>query len=261
MRNILAIVERELRAYFNSPIAYVILTIFVLLSGIFFRSILAQVLELGLRSQFQAQQLGPRPMDMPGMISRGFLSTMSVILLFIMPILTMGLFSEEKKRGTIELLLTAPLTDLQVVLGKFFAAGAFFIILLLSTWVPMAVLYLYSTPGPASGPILTAYLGLLLYGLAIVAIGLFISTLTENQIIAAVLSFGTIMILWLVDVVANNSDSPTSKSVLTYLSILSHLDDFMKGVLSTSNIIFYVSLMLVGLFLTYRSLDSLRWRG
>ena len=198
-------------------------------------------------------------MDMPGMISRGFLSTLSVILLFIMPMLTMGLFSEEKKRGTIELLLTAPLTDAQVVLGKFLAAGSFFIILLLSTWIPMGALYLYGSP--ASGPILTAYLGLLLYGLAIVAVGLFISTLTENQIIAAVLSFGMIMVLWLVDAMANYAESPTSKGVLSYLSILSHLDDFMKGVLSTSNIIFYVSLMLVGLFLTYRSIDSLRWRG
>src|SRR6266850_5679259 len=231
MRNILAIVERELRAYFSSPIAYVVLTIFVFLSGIFFRSILSQVMQMALISQMQAQQLGPRPMDMPGMISRGFLSTMSVILLFIMPMLTMALFSEEKKRGTIELLLTAPLTDLQVVLGKFFAAAAFYLILLVSTWIPMAVLYLYGSP--ASGPILTAYLGLLLYGLAILAIGLFISTLTENQIIAAVISFGTIMMLWLVDVLASNAESG-SKEVLTYLSILSHLDDFMKGVLSTS---------------------------
>src|SRR5205809_569605 len=157
MRNILAIVQRELRAYFSSPIAYVVLTIFVFLSGIFFRSILAQVMQMALISQMQAAQTGPRAMDMPGMISRGFLSTMSVILLFFMPMLTMGLFSEEKKRGTIELLLTAPLTDLQVVLGKFFAAGTFFIILLISTVIPNAVLYLYGTP--ASGPILTAYLG------------------------------------------------------------------------------------------------------
>ncbi len=259
MRNILAIVERELRAYFSSPIAYVVLTIFVFLSGIFFRSILAQVMQMALVSQMQAQQLGPRPMDMPGIISRGFLSTMSVILLFIMPMLTMGLFSEEKKRGTIELLLTAPITDLQVVLGKFLAAGVFYAILLLSTWIPTGVLYLYGSP--ASGPILTAYLGLLLYGLTIVAVGLFISTLTENQIIAAVLSFGAIMVLWLVDVVASNAESPTSKAVLSYLSILSHLDDFMKGVLSTSNVIFYLSLMLVALFLTYRSIDSLRWRA
>jgi len=259
VRNILAIVEREMRAYFNSPIAYVVLTIFVFLSGIFFRSILAQVMQMALISQMQAQQLGPRSMDMPGMISRGFLSTMSVILLFIMPMLTMALFSEEKKRGTIELLLTAPLTDLQVVLGKFFAAGTFYLILLVSTWIPMAVLYLYGSP--ASGPILTAYLGLLLYGLAILAIGLFISTLTENQIIAAVLSFGTIMVLWLVDVVGQNAESSWSKGLLSYLSILSHLDDFLKGVLSTSHIIFYVSLMLGALFLTYRSIDSLRWRG
>jgi len=259
MRNILAIVERELRAYFNSPIAYVVLTIFVFLSGIFFRSILSQVMQMALISQMQAQQLGPRPMDMPGMISLGFLSTMSVILLFIMPMLTMALFSEEKKRGTIELLLTAPLTDLQVVLGKFFAAAAFYLILLVSTWIPMAVLYLYGSP--ASGPILTAYLGLLLYGLAILAIGLFISTLTENQIIAAVLSFGTIMVLWLVDVVAQNAESSWNKSILSYLSILSHLDDFMKGILATSHIIFYLSLMLGALFLTYRSIDSLRWRG
>src|SRR5881396_1881059 len=246
MRNILAIVQRELGAYFISPVAYVVLTIFVFLSGLFFRSILAQVLQMGLMSQLQAQQLGPRAMDMPGMITRGFLSTM-------------GLFSEEKKRGTIELLLTAPLTDLQVVLGKFFAGVTFFLILLLTTWIPTGFLYLYSSP--ASGPILTAYLGLLLYGLALIAIGLFISTLTENQIIAAVLSFGTIMVLWLVDVLANNADSTTGKAVLTYLSIISHLDDFMKGVLSTSHIIFYMSLMLVALFLTYRSIDSLRWRG
>ncbi len=259
MRNILAIIERELRAYFISPVAYVVLTIFVFLSGLFFRSILAQVLQMGLMSQLQAQQLGPRAMDMPGMITRGFLSTMSVILLFVMPMLTMGLFSEEKKRGTIELLLTSPLTDLEVVLGKFFAGVTFFLILLLTTWIPTGFLYLYSSP--ASGPILTAYLGLLLYGLALIAIGLFISTLTENQLIAAVVSFGTIMVLWLVDVLANNADSTTGKAVLTYLSILSHLDDFMKGVLSTSHIIFYMSLMLVALFLTYRSIDSLRWRG
>jgi ABC-2 type transport system permease protein len=258
MRNVLAIIERELRAYFTSPIAYVVLTIFVFLSGIFFRTILSQVMQMGLISQMQAQQLGPRPMDMPGMISRGFLSTMSVIMLFMIPMITMGLFSEEKKRGTIELLLTAPLTDLQVILGKFFAAGSFFVILLLTTWIPMSALYIYGSP--ASGPILTAYLGLLLYGLSIIAIGLFISSLTENQIIAAVISFGAIMLLWLVDVMAGSAES-TTKEVLTYLSILSHLDDFTKGVLATSHIIFYLSLTLVALFLTYRSVDSLRWRG
>src|SRR5207245_11300838 len=112
MRNILAIIEREMRAYFSSPIAYVVLTIFVFLSGIFFRTILSQVMQMGLISQMQAQQLGPRPMDMPGMISRGFLSTMSVIMLCMIPMITMGLFSAEKRRGTSERLMRAPFTDL-----------------------------------------------------------------------------------------------------------------------------------------------------
>src|SRR5262244_3479769 len=158
MRNIVAIIEREMRAYFISPIAYVVLTIFVFLSGLFFRTILSQVMQMGFISSMRSAQGGPpAPMDMPGMISRGFLSTMSVILLFMIPMITMGLFSEEKKRGTIELLLTSPITDLQVVLGKFLAAGTFFLIMLGLTWVPMSILYLYGSP--ASGPILTAYLG------------------------------------------------------------------------------------------------------
>jgi ABC-2 type transport system permease protein len=260
MRNVLAIIERELQAYFISPIAYVVLTIFVFLSGLFFQTILSQVMQYAMAQAMQGAQMGggATPIDMPGIISQNFLQTMSVILLFILPMITMGLFSEEKKRGTIELLLTSPITDVQVVIGKFLAAVSFYLIMLASTWIPMGVLYVYGSP--ASGPILSRYLGLVLYGLALLAVGLFISTLTENQIISAVLSFGTIMVLWLVDVVAQRSEA-TTKSVMTYLSILSHLDDFMKGVLATSNVIFYLSLMLLGLFLTYRSIESLRWRG
>ncbi len=171
MRNIMAIVERELRTYFISPVAYVVLTIFVFLSGLFFRAILSNVMQMAMAQAMQGAQMGqgPQPIDMPGIISRSFLQTMSVILLFMIPMITMGLFSEEKKRGTMELLLTSPITDLEVVLGKFFAAVSFFGILLVSTWIPMSVLYIYGSP--ASGPILTAYLGLLLYGLALLAVG------------------------------------------------------------------------------------------
>jgi ABC-2 type transport system permease protein len=257
MRNIFALVERELRAYFSSPIAYVVLTFFLFLSGIVFQFILFRVLEMGSQAGQFGQQ--PAPLDMPKMVSQGFLGTMSDILLFMVPMITMALFSEEKRRGTMELLLTAPLTDAQVVLGKFFGALSFYIILLLTTALPMSVLYLYGDP--ASGPIFTAYLGLLLYGLAIIAIGMFISTLTENQIIAAVLTFGTIMMLWLLNVIATRAEGQITKAVLTYLSVLSHLDDFFKGVLVSSDVIFYLSLTFVALFLTYRSVDSLRWRG
>ena len=260
MRNILAIIERELRAYFISPVAYVVLTIFAFLSGLFFQTILSQIMQYAMMQAMQGAQFGrgPTPIDVPGIVSRQFLQTMSVILLFMIPMITMALFSEEKKRGTIELLLTSPITDLQVVLGKFFAAVSFFVILLFTTFIPTIVLYIYGKP--ATGPILSAYLGLFLYGLALLAVGVFISTLTENQIVSAVISFGTIMVLWLVDVVAQRAEAPT-KDVLTYMSVLSHLDDFMKGVLSTSHIIFYLSMMAFALFLTYRSIDSLRWRG
>jgi ABC-2 type transport system permease protein len=260
MRNIFVIAEREFKAYFTSPIAYVVLTIFVFLSGVFFNFFLGIMMQEATQRAMRSAQQGqlPDPLDMPGWIAQNFFNWISFIMLFILPMITMALFSEEKKRGTIELLLTAPITDLQVVLGKFFAAAGFYVVLLLTTLVEMAVLYTYSTP--ASGPILTAYLGILLYGLAVLAIGMFISTLTENQIVSAVLSFAVILLFWLIDVFSRSAGESV-KAVLTYLSILDHLNEFLMGVLSTSHIIFYLSLISIGVFLTYRSLDSLRWRG
>lgn len=260
MRNISAIVERELRAYFISPVAYVVLTIFAVLSGVFFQTILSQIVEMATVNTLQSQQFGgdPQPLDVPGMISQSFFGTISVVLLFMLPMITMALFSEEKKRGTIELLLTAPLTDLQVVVGKYLAAVSFYLIMLATTWIPIAILFLYGDP--AWGPILSGYLGLLLYGVSLLALGLFISTLTENQIVAGVLSFGAILLLWMVDVVAQGATAGP-RAVLGYVSILGHLDDFIRGVLTSSNVIFYVSLLTLGLFLTFRSVDSMRWRG
>ena len=175
----------------------------------------------------------------------------------MMPILTMRTMSEEYKQGTFELLLSYPVSEAQVVIGKFLAAVSFYSIMLATTWVPISVLFIYGDP--AWGPILIGYLGLLLYGVALLAVGLFVSTLTENQIVAAVLSFGVILMLWMVDVVAQSATS-TTRAVLTYLSILGHLDDFIKGVLASSHVIFYLSLMSLGLFLTYRSIDSMRSR-
>ncbi len=260
MKNIFVIAQRDFKAYFTSPIAYVVLTIFILLSGFFFSLILGNMAQSASLRAMQSAQTGqpPAPIDMPGEVSRAFLGVVSSILLFLFPMITMALFSEEKKRGTIELLLTAPITDLQIVLGKFLAASAFYVVMLLATLLDMGVLYIYSSP--ASGPIATAYLGLLLYGLAVVAIGMFISTLTENQIVAAVLSFATLLMFWVIDALSQSAGENV-KAVLSYLSIESHLNDFMTGVLATSHLIFYLSLILIGLFLTYRSLDSLRWRS
>jgi ABC-2 type transport system permease protein len=260
MKNIFAIAERDLKSYFTSPIAYVVLTIFIFLSGYFFYEFMGSMAQSASMRALQSAQTGqpPEPIDMPGEIMRNFFSVMVSIMLFIMPLITMALFSEEKKRGTIELLLTAPITDVQVVLGKFLAAALFYALLLASTLIEVAILFIYSQP--AIGPILTGYLGMLLYGLSFLAIGMFISTLTENQIIASVLTFAFVLMLFLIEGTARTA-GPTLSAVLTYLSVFEHLSDFLGGVISTSHIIFYLSLTLVGLFLTYRSLDSLRWRG
>lgn len=260
MRNILAIVDRELRAYFVSPVAYVVLTIFVLLSGVFFQMIITQMIRMAQVIALQSQRFGgpPQPIDMPGQISQQYFGTLSVILLFMLPMITMALFSEEKKRGTIELLLTVPVTDLQVVLGKFLSAVAFYGIMLTTTLVPVSILFLYGDP--AWGPLLNSYLGLFLYGVGLLALGLFISTLSDNQIVSGVMSFGLILLLWMVDVLGQ-STSTLTRAVMTHLSILTHLGDFMNGVLATSNVVFYLSMTFLGLFLTFRSIDSMRWRG
>jgi ABC-2 type transport system permease protein len=260
MKSIFVIAERELKTYFTSPIAYVVLTIFIFLTGFaFYIFVGAMVESVGSRAM-QSAQTGrpPDPIDMPGWVVQNMFSFLSFVLLILLPMITMALFSEEKKRGTMELLLTAPVTDLQVVLGKFFAASAFYLVLLATTVVELAILFYFSDP--ATGPFLSAYLGLALFGLAIIAIGMFISTLTESQIVAVILTFGILMLLWLIDALARSASAGV-RDVLTYLSILDHLQDFLVGVISTSHIIFYLSFMLVGIFLTYRSLDSLRWRA
>jgi ABC-2 type transport system permease protein len=256
MNNILAIWQREIKAYFVSPIAYVVLTLWLLLSGVLFYSILTDVVE---NTRMQGQ-FGPgaQPIDVPGIISRGFLGTMSVILLFMIPMLTMGLFAEEKKRGTIELLLTTPVGNVQALLGKYLASITFLIIMFATTSLTLSPLFIYGDP--EAKPILGIYLGLFLYGAALLAVGLFISTLTENQIISASLTFAVSLILWFIEAASRGAEG-IWKEVLSYLSVIGHLDDFIKGVVDTTHVIYYLSFTLIGLFLAYRSLESLRWRS
>jgi ABC-2 type transport system permease protein len=255
MQNILAIWQRELRAYFVSPIAYVVLTVFLFLCGIFFYSMLNYAVQA---SMMQGQMGASQPMDVPGMVSRSFFGTTSVVLLFMIPMLTMGLFAEEKRRGTIELLLTTPVGNFQAMMGKYLASLTFLVIMLAGSGLTISSLFIYGDP--EWKPILSGYLGLLLYGAALLSVGLFISTLTENQIVAVVLTFGVILVLWLVDAFSGSAIGVT-RDVLSYLSVIGHLDDFIKGVIDTSHIIFYVTFAFVGLFLTYRSLESMRWKS
>jgi ABC-2 type transport system permease protein len=254
MQNIFALWQRELKAYFVSPIAYVVLTVFTFLSGFFFYAILANVVQ---NTMMQAGQ-GAQPVDVPGIVTRSVFGTMAVIFLFMIPMLTMGLFAEEKRRGTIELLLTTPVTNFQAMMGKYLASLTFLLIMLVLSGITISALFIYGRPDWK--PILGGYLGLFMYGAAILAMGLFISTLTENQIVSAAITFGVFLVLWLIEAFSSGAQGVT-KDVLTYLSVIGHLDDFIKGVIDTSHVIFYLTLAFVGLFLTYRSLESMRWRS
>lgn len=256
MQNILAIWQRELKGYFVSPIAYVVLTVYLFLSGFFFYSILTAVVQSTMmQSQFGQ---GAQPVDVPGIVSRSFFGTMSVVLLFMIPMLTMGLFAEEKKRGTIELLLTTPVGNFQAMMGKYLASLSFLVLMFLASGITISTLFVYGQP--ELKPVLGGYLGLFLYGAALLALGLFISTLTENQIVAVVITFGVILVLWLIESFSTGAQG-VARDVLSYLSVIGHLDDFIKGVIDTSNVIFYLTFAFVGLFLTYRSLESMRWRS
>ena len=256
MQNILAIWQREMKSYFVSPVAYVVLTIFLALAGLFFFGNLAEVVQFTM-SQAQMGQIG-QPIDVPAYVVRSLFNTLTVILLFLIPMLTMRLFAEERKQKTLELLLTAPINNVQTMLGKYLASLTFLAILLASASLTILPLFIYGQPDIK--PILSAYLGVFLYGAALLALGLFISTLTENQIIAVVITFGVSLTFWLVSIFGSYATG-SLREVINYLSIISHLNDFIKGVIDTSHVIYYVTFAFVWLFLAYRSLESMRWRG
>jgi ABC-2 type transport system permease protein len=256
MHNVLAIWQREMKGYFVSPIAYVVLTVFLFLSGMIFFGNLREVYQYTMSTAQLGQ--GTQPIDVPAYVTQSLFRTITVVLLFLLPMMTMGLFSEEKKRGTIELLLTTPIGNSHAILGKYLASLTFLLILFAASGISISSLFVYSQPDWK--PILTGYLGLFLYGAALLALGLFISTLTENQIIAVILTFGVSLVLWLISVFAASATGAV-RDVINYLSVISHLDDFIKGVIDTSHVIYYVTFAFVSIFLAYRSLESMRWKG
>ena len=255
MTNIFTIFRKELNSYFNSPIAYLVMALFGILSGYFFYVYVAFFVEGSMRSQMMGRNV---PMDVNDMVIRQLLSNLAVIGLFMIPMITMRLFAEEKRSGTIELLTTSPVRDIEVIVGKWLAALALYAAVLAISALSIASLFLYGRPDIS--PILTGYLGLLLQGGSLLAIGTFISTLTRNQIIAAFATFAVSLLLWVLDAVSAVETAAWAK-VLAYLSVLSHSESFSKGVIDTRDVIFYVSLTFFALFLTARSLESLRWRA
>src|SRR4029077_1491447 len=260
MRNLYAIYRKEMSHYFVSPIAYIVIGLFLFFTGLFFTNLVAIIIEQSFEMTMRSAQLGtPFQMDVPSAVLRNFFGVLSLLLLFILPMLTMGVYSEERKRGTMELLMTSPITDAQIVLGKFLASLSLFSLMILPTACYQVFLFLYSDPRPPWRLILVGYLGVLLLGAVLLAIGSFISSLTENQLIAAVLTFGTFLLLWVIDIGGRGAET-VSGQVLQYLSVIRHYDDFTRGVIDTSSLIFYASWIVFGIFLTMRAVDSMRWR-
>ena len=254
MNNILAIAHKELKAYFSTPIGYIVIGFFALLFGYFFYVMVVifnqQSLQLG--------GLEGGNVDMNQQLIRPLFLNASVILLFVLPLVTMRTYSEEKRSGTIELLLTSPVTDVQIILGKFLGAMTLYAAMLAITMIHMGLLM--SWGNPETKVIATGYLGLLLMGGCFISVGLLISSLTKNQIVSGMITFAVFLMLWVINWPASFA-GPTTQSILNYLSITDHFDDFTKGILDTKHLVYYFSVMAFGLFLTARSVDTERWKG
>ena len=255
IRNIWIICQKELRSYFVSPIAYLLLTMFALIFAFFFWNVLGYFVYLGVESQMRGEMF---PMNLNEEVIRPLVSNVSVIGLFFIPLITMRLFAEEKRNGTIELLVTSPIRDTEVILGKWLASLLLYAMFLVLTALNFVWLFKYGNPDWK--PLAVAYLGLLLQAGALLAIGTFISTLTRNQIVAGAATFGVCLLLWVLEWVSGY-ESATWAQVLAYLSVLTHFEPFAKGLLSLKDAVYYISAIILGLFLTARSMESLRWRS
>ncbi|MBI4263878.1 MAG: ABC transporter permease subunit [Acidobacteria bacterium] len=256
MNNVLAIAQRELKSYFVSPIAYIVIGFAAIMFGYFFISLLYYFDRVSLQAGVGFG--GPETVNVNEMLISPLFLNVSVILLFTLPMVTMRTYSEEKRSGTIELLLTAPLTDVQIVFGKFLGGLALYGAMLAVTLVHIGFLFAFGNP--EWPPVLAGYVGLLLMGGCFLSLGLFVSSLTRNQIVAGMVTFAVFLLFWVINWIASFT-GPTTQGVLNYLSIVEHLNDFARGVIDTKHLVYYVSFIAFSLFLTVRAVDSERWRG
>ena len=253
--NVAAIFQKEWRHYFGSPIAWVALAVWTFLFGAFF------ALGLG----FYIQQTARMGMEggkasLNDWLIRNIIHNMSIVAMFITPMITMRLFAEEKRQGTMELLATVPVTDLQIVMGKYLAAIALYALMIASGLLNFTVLWMYSTPSPEWKPVLTGALGLLLLGSCYISLGMFLSNLTKNQMIAGVLSFCAVLGLLVLGWADDPMGDPVKK-VIAYMAVTGHFQDLVKGVINLKDVVFYLSFTIFGLVLAHQSVASQRWRA
>lgn len=258
-RNIGLLYKKELKSYFNSYIAYAVIAIFMVITGFMFNNLVDYFSLLSFRAQgdpMLAKQYNL--LNVTETVVRPMFGQISMVMLLMMPMLTMKLLADEKKSGTMELILTYPIHDAEVVIGKYLAGLTVFAAMLFSTITyPLLLIHLGE---PEIAPIFTGYFGLFLMGAAFVSLGLFTSSLTENQIIAASLALGLLFLFYLMSMSVTYV-SPGIGRIVSYLSINEHFASMAKGVIDSEDIIYYVSFVIIFLFLTLRSIETHRWRG
>jgi ABC-2 type transport system permease protein len=238
MQNMIAVLRKELRTYFVSPVAYVVIAAYLVMSGVFFAIlVLAQ------------------PGSVEASLSIVF-SNVAVVLLLVAPALTMRLVAEEQRSGTIELLLTAPIQDWEIIVGKYLASVALFLIPVALTLIYPFVILHYGTPD--IGPMIGGYVGLVLFGAAFLAVGMLATSLTQNQVVAALVAVAILLGLWLIGAFASSTRAPVS-TVLNYLSIITHYNEFSRGLIDTRDVVYYLSVIVISLFLSVRVLETRRW--
>jgi ABC-2 type transport system permease protein len=254
MTNILAIARKEWRGYFASPIGYVVIGLYALVFGFFY----AVGLDYIVRMSMQGPGMGGGQVNVNQQMIRYVLMNLTVINLLVVPLITMRTYAEERRSGTIELLMTSPVTDLQIIVGKFLGAMMLYGAMLAITLVHMAILFVYASP--EWKPIVSGYLGLLLLGGCFVSLGLFFSSLTRNQIVAGMFTFAVLLLFWILDWVGSLAP-PSVEKVVSYLSLTGHLEDFVRGIIDSQHVIYYLSFITFSLFITAKAVDSERWRG
>ena len=255
MTNVWVICRKELRSYFASPIAYAVMALFALIFGLVFFSATREFVNFSFRSQLNG---GGPPMSVNEYIIRPMLGFAGTVSLFLIPLISMRLLAEEKRNGTIELLLTSPVQDLSIILGKWLGAMLLYLCVLGMSLPNIAFLFAWGKPDWK--PVLAAYLGLILQGGCLLAIGTLVSAMTSNQIIAGGTGFFVSLLLYMLSWFTEYDTSTTSK-VLNYVSIVPHMENFSKGIFDLKDSVFYVSFIFLALFLTMRQMESLRWRS
>ena len=258
--NILAIYRRELQSYFASPLAYGIATIFWLLAGFLLVIIVFGPQGILAQTAFADQAgLQTSPIDLPYEFTQLYLGLLGSLAMFILPALSMGLYTEERKQGTLELLATSPVTNWAVALGKLLGVVTFFFTMVLPLLVLEALIVGASDPPFDMQLLFLGHGGLILLAAGVLSLGMFISSLTESTVLAAILTFALVLVLFVIEGVANGLPGPLGEAI-SHLSLLKHYNDFIQGVFDISGLVLFLSYSLLGLFLTAQSIEAFRFQ-